>query len=106
MSDMKQNHRNGLRAESASLSGPCTCSAALIRTTSQELRGMRDGRSGRGGEERHDVVSLKHLGPDAFRCNGAQLANTTLHRREPLQTFRKREGRYMKGRGMRRKILE
>lgn len=23
MSDMKQNHRNGLRAESASLSGPC-----------------------------------------------------------------------------------
>lgn len=102
MSDMKQNHRNGLRAESASLSGPCTCSAALIRTTSQELRG----RSGRGGEERHDVVSLKHLGPDAFHCNGAQLANTIRHRREPLQTFRKREGRYMKGRGMRRKILE
>lgn len=46
MSDMKQNRRNGLRAESASLSGPCACSTTLIRTTSQEQRGMRDGRSG------------------------------------------------------------
>lgn len=25
MSDMKQNRRNGPRAESASLSGPCAC---------------------------------------------------------------------------------
>lgn len=100
MSDMKQNHRNGLRAESASLFGPCTCCATLIRTTSQEQRGMRNGTSGIGGVEGHDILSLKHLGPDAFHCNGAQLTNTTRHRREPLQTAGKRDRRYMKWRGM------
>lgn len=47
MSDMKQNHRNGPRAESASLSGPYTCSSTRIRTTSQGQRGMRDVMSGK-----------------------------------------------------------
>lgn len=38
------------------------------------------------GVEGHIRVSLKHLGPDAFHCNGAQLANTAQQRRNPLQT--------------------
>lgn len=43
------------------------------------------------GVEGHRV-SLKHLGPDAFHCNGAQLANTAQQRRNPLQTTRKGGG--------------
>lgn len=85
MSDMKQNHRNGPRAESASLSGPYACSSALIRTTSQGQRGMRDVMS---GKEKGGPVSPQHLGPDAFLCNEAQLTNATLHRPNPLQTAR------------------
>lgn len=64
MSDMKQNRRNGLRAESASLSGPCTCSSTLIRTTSQGQRGMRDGMSGKeregGGGCPFNIWALMH----------------------------------------------
>lgn len=41
------------------------------------------------GVEGHIRVSLKHLGPDAFHCNGAQLANTAQQRRNPLQTTRR-----------------
>lgn len=44
------------------------------------------------GVEGHIRVSLKHLGPDAFHCNGAQLANTAQQRRNPLQTTRKGGG--------------
>lgn len=57
------------------------------------------------GVEGHIRMSLQHLEPDAFRCNGAQLANTAQHRRNPLQTTGKRGGRYMKGRGMKRKNM-
>lgn len=60
MSDMKQNHRNGLSAESASLAGSCTRSTALIRTTSQGQSGTRGGRSGEGGGWR---------GPTEGPCN-------------------------------------
>lgn len=56
--------------------------------------------------EGYNIVSLQHLGPNAFLCNGAQLANTTRHRRKTTSNSQEeREGRYMEGRGMKMKIL-
>lgn len=96
MTDMKQNHRNGPRAESASPLGPGARCTRSDPTTSQERRGVRDGRSSGRGVEGLCRMSLQHLGRGTFHCNGAQLANTTQHRVKPLQTAGKRQERSMK----------
>lgn len=66
---MKQNHRNGPRVESASLSLAFVHAEPLpIRTTSREQRGKEEEQ-----QKRAYYRVEQHLGPDAFHSNGAAL---------------------------------
>lgn len=59
---------------------------------------MTDGRSGKRGVAGHTIESLQHLGPDAFHCNGAQLANTARHRQNHFKQPGRERGKIYGGR--------